>query len=274
MLQKSNTLQTKIVQPVNILFKLKKIISFCFFLTFFMCSIFSEQTSNKVFSENNFRDLFNNNLSEENIIKLKDGKEVMIRLESAELLSLKPITKEAEKTLKSVKTLNPSYLMEIIKIIPKKNHENLISTLNGSFLEIENYNGIPYYSESKKRWEDLFSDAHVVKKSKSNNVQTVTINLKMDPFGKFNADLVIIQNKDSLEFTLQNQKNLRIIGVPVVKPQNMLCTVYAFEYNDNWILYGTGGVLAPKVPVLGSKAEVSFVNRISTFCRYIFNTLE
>lgn len=257
----------------NISLILRNISTLYVVLIIFTFSSFAEQTTNKIYSENLFSDLFNNSLSENNINKLKKGEEVMIRLESAKSLSLKPITKVAQKTINSVQMLNPSYLMEIIKIIPKENHSDLISTLNGSFLEIEKYNEIPYYSESKKQWEDLFTGAHVVKKTTVDNIQNLTINLKMDPFGKFDADLIVVKYENALEFTLQNNKDLRIIGIPIVKPQNMLCTVYAFEYENNWILYGTGGVLAPKVPVLGEKAEVSFINRISTFCRYIFNTL-
>ena len=39
---------------------------------------------------------------------------------------------------------------------------------------------------------------------------------------------------------------------------------------DNWILYGIGGVNAPRVPFFTERIQTSFINRINTFCSFIF----
>ncbi|HZK20182.1 MAG TPA: DUF6675 family protein, partial [Treponemataceae bacterium] len=136
------------------------------------------------------------------------------------------------------------------------------------------YNHIPYFSESKQRWEILFNDAHIVNKKEIDNGFSLDINLKMDPFGAFDADVISKQFDNELVFFFTNPQKLRVLRIPIIPPGNMLCTVYAFLYEDNWIIYGTGGILAPNIPIFGKKAEVSFINRISTFCRYMISEIE
>ena len=50
--------------------------------------------------------------------------------------------------------------------------------------------------------------------------------------------------------------------------------VYAFKDGDYIILYGIGGVDAPNVPVLKGKIDNSFINRVTTFCKFIFGKLQ
>ena len=49
--------------------------------------------------------------------------------------------------------------------------------------------------------------------------------------------------------------------------------ILLFKDEDNWILYGIGGVNAPKIPFFSERIEVSFINRIKTFCNFIFTKL-
>ena len=59
----------------------------------------------------------------------------------------------------------------------------------------------------------------------------------------------------------------------VVRPEKMQSFVYAFVYNDFIVLYGIGGVNAPSVFFLRERIETSFINRIKTFCKFIFEKI-
>ena len=57
------------------------------------------------------------------------------------------------------------------------------------------------------------------------------------------------------------------------KTNAMKSFVYAFRDGDSIILYGLGGVNAPNVIILKDKIDNSFINRVTTFCKYIFSKL-
>jgi len=128
----------------------------------FDASLFSQNTKSlkSIDSTPVIEDLFNNHLSKDQLTELKKGKEVMTRLQSANNLCLNPINNEAKKNIELVQTLSPSYLMEIIKILPQAGHEDLSQQLNNTLLNIEKYNEIPYFSESHQRWKN-FLQKHI-----------------------------------------------------------------------------------------------------------------
>ena len=59
-----------------------------------------------------------------------------------------------------------------------------------------------------------------------------------------------------------------------VSPNKMNMDVLLFRDGDNWILYGIGGVNAPKIPFFSERIETSFINRIKTFCNFVFTKLD
>ena len=54
----------------------------------------------------------------------------------------------------------------------------------------------------------------------------------------------------------------------LVKPE-----FYTYKKDDKWIIYGIGGVNAPHFPFLTDRIRTSFINRIKTFCNFIFTKL-
>ena len=54
----------------------------------------------------------------------------------------------------------------------------------------------------------------------------------------------------------------------------MVSCITVFRDGDNWILYGIGGVDALKLWFIEDRVETSFINRIKTFCNFIFTKLE
>jgi hypothetical protein len=53
----------------------------------------------------------------------------------------------------------------------------------------------------------------------------------------------------------------------------MKSVILLFRHEDNWILYGVGGVKALKVSFLEKRIETSFINRIKTFCNFVFTKI-
>ena len=94
--------------------------------------------------------------------------------------------------------------------------------------------------------------------------------------------ITIRQTKNELFYESVNTEPVKIkdSGVKIVdgmtcaKTNKMKSFVYAFRDEDYIILYGIGGVDAPNVPILKDKIDNSFINRVTTFCKFIFNKLK
>ena len=59
-----------------------------------------------------------------------------------------------------------------------------------------------------------------------------------------------------------------------VKPEKMVSCITVFRDGDNWILYAIGGAAIPKLFFLEDRVETSFMNRIKTFCDFVFKKLD
>lgn len=255
---------------------------FAFLIIFF--TVFIQNS----FSQNYNLDLskiFNEKLSESEKKELLSGKIVYKNIGKASNISLS----DKENVLNSIRQLKPNYLAEIIQVIPVSKKTDLISELYRILTDIPSYKGIPYYSEHNDIWVDLYSEAKILNKSNlSGSIQEqdkIKINAEffMEPFGTIISDIIITQqaNSDSGKNFLNNYliyENINTSTITYhdfncVKPEKMKSMIYVFEYDGYFILYGVGGLNAPKVPILSSRIELSFMNRIKTFCNFVFTKL-
>ena len=93
----------------------------------------------------------------------------------------------------------------------------------------------------------------------------------MEPFGTVHEVIQIKKLDDSILYSAINTNKLRYHDqFDCVWPEKMLICIYLFRDGDNWVLYGIGGVNAPRIPFFTQRIETSFINRIKTFCDYIF----
>ena len=67
--------------------------------------------------------------------------------------------------------------------------------------------------------------------------------------------------------------DLKHKGINCVKKENMKSLILVFKDGNNWILYGIGGVKAPKIPLFEKRIETSFMNKIKTFCQFVYSKL-
>jgi len=218
--------------------------------------------------------LFNDNMTSEEKQKLADGEILIRNIGKAKNISLNPVTPEAARLIERVKKLKPAYLAEVIQIRPLSGNEGLIQSIKPLLLDVEGYVGIPYWSERAQDWFDLYSSASIVKKDITETGGTLNVDLYMLPFGDLNVNIGLSDTDGEVFYSMINTGNVKYENITVVRPEKMQSFVYAFTYNDFVVLYGIGGVNAPSVFFLRDRIELSFINRIKTFCRFIFEKLE
>ena len=171
--------------------------------------------------------------------------------------------------------LNPNYLAEIIKVVPKELDTNLINTIESEILNIENYTKIPYYSVRNKKWYDLYDSAKINSITGTDFEKNLDFTVEMTPFGIINMNGKVYSTPNNLYFYMKNTNKVvyEKMNITCVKPQKMYCAIYLFEYEDVYILYGVGGVNAPSIFFLKDRIDTAFIGRINAFCTYMFDQI-
>ena len=84
-------------------------------------------------------------------------------------------------------------------------------------------------------------------------------------------DIELYRTADSILYTAVNTNKLRYLDkFDCIWPKKMKICILLLRDGDKWILYGIGGVNAPRVPFFTERIQTSFINRINTFCSFIF----
>lgn len=180
----------------------------------------------------------------------------------------------ADELLSIINNLNPKYLAEIIQYKPYKGNENLPQKLEQLLNNIPEYAGIPYYSERAQAWYNLYDSAEITETFEEDNIKTIKATLKMQPFDTVYETITLKTDKETVLYTAQNENKLRYLDkFDCIWPQKMKICILLFKDGDNWVLYGIGGVNAPRIPFFTERIQTSFINRINTFCTFIFGKI-
>lgn len=218
--------------------------------------------------------VFNDKLTADEQQKLANGELIIRNIGKTKNISVNKINPVLSTTVEAIEDLNPSYLAEVIRMVPYSGNENLLETLRPIILDLEDYVGIPYYSERHETYYDLYSSVDI--KSFADDGSTAKVNavMEMSPFGGIDTDILLKTDEASLYYENTNLNNLKYHeGITVVKKNNMKSIITVFRSGDSWILYGIGGVKAPSIFFLRDRVETSFMNRIKTMCSYFFEQL-
>lgn len=225
-----------------------------------------------------FKSLFNDKISNEDLQKLSNGETVIRNIGTIKKLSLKNSNNDEYLTqiYNELSKLNPNYLAEIIKIVPKNTESNLISTIESEILNIENYANIPYYSVRNKKWYDLYDSAEINSITGTDEEKTLDFTVEMTPFGIINMNGKVYSTQNSLYFYMKNTNKVvyENMNITCVKPQKMYCAIYLFENDNEYILYGVGGVNGPSIFFLKDRIDTAFIGRIKSFCTYMFDQIK
>ena len=214
---------------------------------------------------------FNKNLTNEEKEILNKGEVLIKNIKYDKYMSLnKGISPLGDEVISEIEELNPKYLAEVIQYKPYKGNENLPDKLEEILNNVSEYAGIPYYSERHERYYPLYDSATIKSVTKINNGQKLGVELDMQPFGIVNEDIKLLKQGDSISYIAINQNQLKYKGINCVGPKKMKLCIFLFREGDRWVLYGIGGVNAPRIPFLTERIQTSFINRIKTFCNFIF----
>lgn len=217
---------------------------------------------------------FNSKVTEEDLKTLSEGKVVARNIDKFKNIGIESNSPLVERMKEQIKDLSPNYLAELIQIRPYEGNEDLPQKLFDVLSDIENYAGIQYWSVRHERYYDLYSSAKILKQEKiSDSRFTYETELYMEPFGTIETPISIEKGEDYLIYTNSNANSLKVKGMTAVKARNMKSVILLFKDGDNWILYGIGGCKAPRIAMFESRIETSFINRIKTFCSYVFTKI-
>jgi hypothetical protein len=225
-----------------------------------------------------FAQVFNKNLTEEEQKTLDRGDVLIKNIAYAKNMSLnKDYNTDCQALTEEIKQLSPKYLAEIIQIKPYKGNENLPEILTGLLYNVSEYKGIPYYSERHKKYYNLYDSAKIEKETVivANATKTqkeLEALFDMEPFGKVYETINLTQTLSSVYYSAINTNKLRYKDeFDCVWPKKLKICIILFRDGENWVLYGIGGVNAPRIPFFTERIETSFINRIKTFCSFIFS---
>lgn len=217
---------------------------------------------------------FDSKLTDAEKTKLQTGETIIRSLNNANKMSLSSDNEGAKKILADIRALDPTFLAEVIEVRPYKENENLDDKLIASLLDVKSYIGIPYWSEQHERFFDLYSAAELKSNETKDGIQNVRADLTMSPFGLIDTNMQIIRGKDFVYSIATNENTLRYQDkFRAVKERQMKTAILLFRDGDNWILYGAGGVHTIRTTLFRKRIETSFINRIKTFCNFIFKKI-
>lgn len=221
-----------------------------------------------------FANPFNSNLTAAEKAKLDKGEVLIKNIDYQKNMCLNASEDAVcADIVNKVKNLNPKYLAEIIQIKDYKGNEDLPERMAEILNNISDYAGIPYWSERHERYFDLYSSATIRSQSTEGNKTYINADLEMSPFGTVQESIVCEKGKDYLLYTAENTNNLKYEGITCVGKGKLKIYIYCVHKDDKWIIYGIGGVNAPHMPFLTDRIRTSFINRIKTFCSFVFTKL-
>lgn len=217
-------------------------------------------------------DPFNSKLTADERNQISSGEILIKNINYEKFMCFKKGESElGDKLLAEIRDLNPKYLAEVIQIKPYKGNEDLPQRLETLLNNVPEYAGIPYFSERGQQWYNLYDSAEIVESIDRVDGKDLKAELMMEPFDLVKEDISLWRSEDTILYTAVNTNKLRYLDkFDCVWPRKMKICILLIRDGDNWILYGIGGVNAPRVPFFTERIQTSFINRINTFCSFIF----
>lgn len=217
---------------------------------------------------------FNQKLSTQELESIQNEEVHIKSIDKCKNMALESDNPGAKKLEEIVKALNPNYLAEIIQVRKIEGNEDLPQKLRSVLEDVEHYSGIPYWSVQHKCYFDLYGITLIENTEEIDETKKIIHSIiDIRPFGFTRVPLTIEETDDYFLYTMTNDMKLTHKGITCVKEDNMLSIILLFKDGENWVLYGLGGVKAPKVIGFEKRIETAFINRAKTFCKYVYSKL-
>ncbi len=219
-----------------------------------------------------FSDPFNTRLTAEERATVSSGEILIKNINYEKFMCLKKGQSDlGDKLLGEIRNLNPKYLAEVIQVKPYEGNEDLPQRLEELLNNVPDYAGIPYYSVRNEKWYNLYDSATIIESTERPDGKFMKADLIMEPFDLVQEDITLYRGQDAILYTAVNTNKLRYFDkLDCIWPRKLKLCILLIRDGDNWVLYGIGGVNAPRVPLFTERIQTSFINRINTFCSFIF----
>lgn len=220
-------------------------------------------------------ELFNKQFSEAERKRLMSGEIVIRFINTAEKVCVEEgITPEIDAVINEIRATNPNYLAEVLWAIPIEHDTKLTDLAESLFCDMNTFKEIPYYSEAFKKTEPLFTIAEQISAETEGTLTTSLARFCMEPFAPYTATLTIKKTADSFMFLHANNEKLKVAIVKAVEKGALKAGVSLVQYDGYWIVYGAGGVKAPKPPFFRKSLEKAFDNRIKDFASFYIKKVQ
>jgi hypothetical protein len=218
---------------------------------------------------------FNSKITNEEKKKLKSGEVIVRNIGYSKNICLENCNEYARRAIEELQDLRPTYLAEVIKVVPFVGNEKLDVQVAKVMLDIPNYADIPYYSEYNKGYGELYSSASLRFLETFGNYTNALVDIDMIPFGTVNMEVQLEQNSHGIYYYSTNMSKMKFAKIiTCVGAYKSKSIVIVFRDGDNWILYGAEGIRAFHIPFMDKRIQIAFVNRVKAFCNYIFTQTE
>ena len=217
--------------------------------------------------------VFNGNLSDKELETIQSGEVLIRNTGSLNRMCVNSVNPVVEKALATAKAVKPAYLAEIVQVRPYVQGENIIQTFEDLIMDIQSYVGIPYYSEHNGIWVDLYASANILSLNRTDKGSDARVDLYMEPFGTITTAIHTEFTPETYYYESKNESKVKYNGITCVNKNNMRSIIVIFQDGDNLVFYGIGAVNAPTFSFIRDRVELSFMNRIKTFCNFFFAKL-
>ncbi len=249
---------------------MRKIIIALFSLAFFaypLTSACSAQT-----------DSLSSLVGDANARELASRGEISRYLDSSATLALYPARPERGAIIESIKAMNPTIGVEILKLMPMP---GIAKTDSASMLRIYNslralgtLKGIEYYSASRKRMRIFYEDAYIIdnrtdKKriadAKASAVEAKSNLLcffKDSSFGEYVCSIDYSADAASIFMDMQNLTEIWYLFVKIIEPKNMKSRIVVIPVEDGILFYGLSAVRGDDPFGIAKSKSDSLYNRL------------
>jgi len=198
--------------------------------------------------------------------KLSAGNPVLRVSDRAKNLALAGDAGQAADIKGRFAKLGPNYFGEFLYV--RRFDPSLLEKLRTYLADPRHFIGIPYYSQRNKATYSLFDRMDVKETKSQGDLAIVLVSQHMEPFDDYEATYSLRRIDGGLVFTFVNDEPIvyNYRHFKAAGPGGMAWSLYAFE-KDGWFwMYGAGGVRAFDLfGAFRDRLEDSFLGRIEAF---------
>lgn len=186
---------------------------------------------------------------------------------------------------KTERTKDPVFYFEALfltKKEPSTEEGTNIADISKRVRSLSSLEGLEYYSNTKKKMRVLYEESYSVISPEDRtriedpvnedaNGQVIYSLQKDSTFGKFLYQYSYLQNKNEMLINITNIDSLSLLGVKIIKPENMVSTILVYDTGDYYVTYALVEVDIMSVSIIENKMKKSFEARTEALFTWLLS---